>query len=77
MNRCERVLRELGFRVYRVRYHDELARIEVAPDEIENLFRPDVREEILRRFKDAGFTYVSIDLQGYRTGSLNENVRKL
>ena len=77
VNRCERVLRELGFRVYRVRYHDELARIEVEPDEIEKLFRPDVREEILRRFKDAGFTYVSIDLQGYRTGSLNENVRKL
>ena len=76
VNRCERVLRELGFRVYRVRYHDELARIEVAPDEIEKLFRPDVREEILRRFKDAGFTYVSIDLQGYRTGSLNENITK-
>jgi uncharacterized protein len=76
VNRCERVLRELGFRVYRVRYHDELARIEVAPDEIEKLFRPDIREEILQRFKEAGFTYVSIDLQGYRTGSLNENVRK-
>ena len=77
VNRCERVLRELGFRIYRVRYHDELARIEVAPDEIEKLFRPDVREEILRRFKDAGFTYVSIDLQGYRTGSLNETAKNL
>ena len=76
VNRCERVLRELGFRVYRVRYHDELARIEAAPDEFDNLFRPGVREEILRRFKDAGFTYVSIDLQGYRTGSLNENLKK-
>ncbi len=76
VNRCERVLRELGFRIYRVRYHDELARIETAPDEFENLFRPGVREEILRRFKDAGFTYVSIDLQGYRTGSLNENLKK-
>ena len=76
VNRCERVLRELGFRVYRVRYHDELARIEVAPDEFDKLFRPGVREEILRRFKDAGFTYVSIDLQGYRTGSLNETVKQ-
>ena len=76
VNRCERVLRELGFRVYRVRYHDELARIEVAPDEFDKLFRPGVREDILRRFKDAGFAYVSIDLQGYRTGSLNETVRK-
>jgi len=77
VNRCERVLRELGFRVYRVRYHDELARIEVAPDEIEKLFRPDIREKILRRFKDAGFTYVSIDLRGYRTGSLNETAKNL
>lgn len=76
VNRSERVLRELGFRVYRVRYHDDLARIEVAPDEIEKLFRPDVREEILRRFKEAGFTHVSIDLQGYRTGSLNESITK-
>ena len=76
VNRCERVLRELGFRVYRVRYHNELARVEVAPDEFEKLFRPDVRDDILRRFKDAGFTYVSIDLQGYRTGSLNETLTK-
>ncbi|MCY4489026.1 MAG: ATP-dependent sacrificial sulfur transferase LarE [Deltaproteobacteria bacterium] len=75
VNRCERVLRELDFRVYRVRYHDALARIEVAPDEFDKLLRPDLREEILRRFKEAGFTYVSIDLQGYRTGSLNETVR--
>ncbi len=74
VNRCERVLRELGFRVYRVRYHDELARIEVAPDEFDKLLRPTVRKEILRRFKEAGFTYVSIDLQGYRTGSLNESI---
>ena len=76
VNRCERVLRELGFRVYRVRYHDELARIEVAPDEFDKLLQPGIREEILRRFKDAGFTYVSIDLQGYRTGSLNESVKR-
>ena len=48
----------------------------MAPDEFEKLFRPDVRDDILRRFKDAGFTYVSIDLQGYRTGSLNETLKK-
>lgn len=76
VNRCERVLRELGFRVYRVRYHDELARIEVAPDEFDKLLRPGIRETILRHFRETGFTYVSIDLQGYRTGSLNETVRK-
>lgn len=76
VHRCERVLRELGFRIYRVRYHNELARIEVAPDEFDRLLRSGVREEVLRRFREAGFTYVSIDLQGYRTGSLNEALKR-
>ena len=75
INRCEHVLREFGFRVYRVRYHDDLARIEIALDELDNLFQPGVREELLRRFKKAGFAYVSVDLQGYRSGSLNETIR--
>lgn len=70
--RCERVLRELGFRVWRVRYHDSVARIEVAPEEIPRLFVAEVREEISRRFQEAGFTFVTVDLQGYRTGSLNK-----
>lgn len=74
VHRCERVLRELGFRVFRVRYHDELARIEVAAEEIDRLLEPEVREEIVRSFKATGFSYVSLDLQGYRMGSLNEAV---
>ena len=69
---CERVLRELGFRVYRVRYHDTVARIEVAPEELHRLFLPEVRDEIVQRFRAAGFVHVAVDLQGYRTGSLNE-----
>ena len=69
---CERVLRELGFRVYRVRYHDTIARIEVAQEEIQRLFAPEARDEIIRRFREAGFVHVAVDLQGYRTGSLNE-----
>ncbi len=72
---CERVLRELRFRVYRVRYHDTVARIEVAPEEVHRLFAPEVRSEILRRFRAAGFVHVTVDLQGYRTGSLNEGAR--
>ncbi len=76
VHRCERVLRELGFRVYRVRYHDELARIEVAPEEMHRLLQANVREAILKRFKEAGFTWISLDLQGYRTGSLNENLKR-
>lgn len=70
--RCERVLQELGFRVCRVRYHDAMARIEVAPEEIPRLFALAVRKQILRRFREAGFGSVTVDLRGYRTGSLNE-----
>ena len=77
VNQCERTLRELGF----PRLPGPLPRRAGAHrgglrTRSRELFQPDVREEILRRFRDAGFTYVSIDLQGYRTGSLNENVRK-
>lgn len=72
--RCERVLRELGFKVFRVRYHGELARIEVGRDEIARALDADVREVVLREFSAAGFVYVAVDLQGYRMGSLNEAV---
>lgn len=68
----ERVLRELGFRVCRVRYHGPAARIEVEPHEIPRLRRPDVRAEVVRRFRDAGFARVTVDPRGYRQGSLNE-----
>lgn len=74
--RCERVLRELGFRVFRVRYHGTVARIEVEPDRISQFLTPKVREEIVRRFKEAGFTYVTLDLEGYRRGALNESLQQ-
>jgi len=70
--RCERVLRELGFRVVRVRYHGETAGIEVAPDEIPHLREPEVLATVKRRFLEEGFSSVSIDPRGYRRGSLNE-----
>jgi uncharacterized protein len=66
----------LGFRVYRVRYHDKVARIEVAPEELPRLLAAEIREEIAQRFKESGFLYVTVDLQGYRTGSLNEGQEK-
>ena len=68
----ERVLRELGFRVCRVRFYGAAARIEVEPHEIPRLRSPDVRAAVVRRFRDAGFTRVTVDPQGYRRGSLNE-----
>ncbi|HEV8342296.1 MAG TPA: ATP-dependent sacrificial sulfur transferase LarE [Candidatus Binatia bacterium] len=69
---CERFLQDLRFREFRVRYHGDLVRIELAPEEIDRLFDPITREAIVERFKEIGFTFVSLDLQGYRTGSMNE-----
>ena len=69
---CEKFLKELRFRDFRVRYHGDLVRIEVAAEEIERFFDAALREAVTRRFNEIGFSYVSLDLQGYRTGSMNE-----
>ena len=72
VDRCETFLRHHQFRNYRVRYHGETARIEVAVEEIPRLLESRLREELVEAFKAAGFTYVALDLEGYRTGSMNE-----
>ena len=69
---CELFMKGLRFREFRVRYHGDLARIEVAANEFDRLFEKETREAIIGKFKEVGFSYVSLDLQGYRTGSLNE-----
>ena len=70
---AETLLRDLGFRHFRVRFHDEkTARIEVSPEEIARLLEDGIRSAVVTRFKSLGFTYVTLDLQGYRTGSMNE-----
>lgn len=69
---CEDLLAILGFRQFRVRYHNEIARIEVDEGEMERLMDQDIRRRVIERFKELGFIYVTIDLEGYRTGSLNE-----
>jgi uncharacterized protein len=69
---AERVLRDLGFRECRVRFHDPVARVEVPAEELPRLIAEEVRAVVLRELKALGFRYVSVDLQGYRTGSLNE-----
>jgi uncharacterized protein len=71
---CEEALREFGFRQFRVRVHDTVARIEVGRDEIPRLFDPAVAGAVHARFRDNGFLYVSVDLMGYRTGSMNEGL---
>ena len=73
---CEKVLQELRFREFRVRYHEDLVRIEAAASEIDRLLDRDTRAAIVARFKEIGFTYVSVDLEGYRTGSMNEAIKK-
>ena len=73
---CEKVMKELRFREFRVRYHEDLVRIEAAATEIDRLLDRATRETIVARFKEIGFTYVSVDLEGYRTGSMNEGIKK-
>jgi pyridinium-3,5-biscarboxylic acid mononucleotide sulfurtransferase len=70
---AETFLRDLGFRSFRVRFHDErTARIEIAPRDIRRLLEDDLRERIVAQLKGLGFAYITLDLQGYRTGSMNE-----
>ena len=72
IERAEEALRGHGFRQVRVRDHDAVARIEVAPAELDRLLQADLRDEVVAAVKGAGFKYVSVDLQGYRTGAMNE-----
>jgi len=68
----EEELKALGFRQFRVRYHGEVARIEIARDEIEKTFSLDMFDRLSAIFKSLGFTYVALDLNGYRQGAMNE-----
>lgn len=73
VDNAETLLRDLGFRFFRVRFHDErTARIEVGAQEIPRLLDDTLRERVVAHLKHSGFTYVTLDLQGYRTGSMNE-----
>jgi uncharacterized protein len=72
---AEERLRALGFRICRVRHHDSLARIEFGVDELPRALDSELREQIVREVRLVGYQYVTIDLQGYRMGSLNEGVR--
>jgi pyridinium-3,5-biscarboxylic acid mononucleotide sulfurtransferase len=71
IERAEDVLRQLGFRQFRVRAHDQLARIEIAPEEIPRIFSDFLAPAISSRLHHLGFLYVTLDLEGYRQGSLN------
>jgi uncharacterized protein len=70
----EAALRDLGFRQFRVRLHDKLARVEIAPEEMARALQAGMAAAIAARLKTAGFAYVALDLEGYRQGSLNEGL---
>lgn len=75
IEQAEAVLREAGFRVFRVRHHDTVARLEVARSEMPRALDPEINARIVSGLKALGYQYVSLDLQGYRLGSLNEALR--
>jgi pyridinium-3,5-biscarboxylic acid mononucleotide sulfurtransferase len=72
---AERVLRDLGFRVCRVRHHDSIARLELGRDEIARAFEPEIAAAIDRGLRALGYEHVTVDLRGYRLGSLNDALK--
>jgi uncharacterized protein len=76
VERGEAALRDLGFRQFRVRLHETLARVEIAPEEMPRAMSAEMAARIAAALKAAGFVYVALDLEGYRQGSLNESLRK-
>jgi pyridinium-3,5-biscarboxylic acid mononucleotide sulfurtransferase len=69
---AEQAIRGLGLRVVRVRDHGDLARVELGPDELDSAVTADIRQQIAQIGRDQGYTYVCLDLLGYRTGAMNE-----
>ena len=72
VDEAEDYLRGLGMEQVRVRHHDLLARIEVPPKDIARFCQAELRNRVVERFKHIGYRYVALDLQGYRSGSMNE-----
>ena len=76
VDQAEQLLLDLGFRQVRVRIHGMMARIEVLPEELPRIVEKNFREQITEKFRELGFSYVTLDLEGYRTGSMNETMKK-
>ncbi|OHD64273.1 MAG: TIGR00268 family protein [Spirochaetes bacterium RBG_13_51_14] len=74
VERAEEILAGLGFTLCRVRHHETVARIEVPAEDLRRLLEDPVREAVISRFKNIGYRYVAVELQGYRTGSMNEAI---
>lgn len=74
VDQAEQLLLDMGFHQLRVRIHGKLARIELMPEEFEKFMQEDVRGKVYRELKALGFTYITLDILGYRTGSMNETL---
>ena len=74
IDKAEQLLRELGFGQLRVRHHDKIARIEIEPGDMPKILESNIREKITSEFEKLGYLYVTIDLRGYRTGSMNASL---
>jgi uncharacterized protein len=77
VERGEEIMRAMGFREFRVRHHDELVRLEIAPSELDRALDRAVAAELARAFRALGFRYVTLDLHGYRTGAMNEVLKRV
>lgn len=76
VEQAEDYLQNIGFRQVRVRHHENIARIEIPLDGFKQLFTVDTREKVTRKFKEIGYQYITVDLQGYRMGSMNEVLKE-
>jgi len=72
---AENFLRKMGFGQLRVRHHGDIARIEISPQEFNRIMKPETRQKMITRLKKLGYLYVTLDMAGYRTGSMNEGLR--
>ncbi|OGC76410.1 MAG: TIGR00268 family protein [candidate division Zixibacteria bacterium RBG_16_50_21] len=76
IEQAESYLRSLGFSQLRVRHHENIARVELEPTEFPKFLEAEIREKVYKKFREIGYLYVTLDLQGYRSGSMNEVLRK-
>jgi uncharacterized protein len=72
----EEIMRRHGFREFRVRHHDNLVRLEIAPTELNQALKREVIDQLAKEFRALGFRYVTLDLHGYRTGAMNEGLKR-
>lgn len=75
IDKAEQLLLDMGFKQVRVRFHKDIARIEISGDQFARIMQDDIREKIYTAFKEIGFMYTALDLKGYRTGSMNEGLK--